>query len=180
MVEKRAPTPLGTSYLSTAKHVYRFILALCITTHLPVLLISLLPSWIIPDSAPALASLSRSNFIDVFIPYFPLLSYQVPNLAVGVHTFLQWDLYVGSTAFMLWAVLLYRNATTEKASVDPNTRLPIYRELLLGERMEDGMLWRKALLKIVVWSFISGPVGALAILLWERDAIVRQKIKQGI
>ena len=179
-VENRAATPLGTSYLSTAKYVYRFVMALCIMSHLPVLLITLLPYWIVPDSAPTLAALSQSNFFEVYVPYFPLLSYQVPNLAVGVHTFLQWDLYVGSTAFLLWAILLYRNATTEKAIVDPNTSLPIYRELLLGEGLEDRMLWRKLLLKIVVWSLVSGPVGALSILLWERDAIVRQKIKQGI
>ena len=40
---KHPPTPLSESYLNTAKHIYRFSLTLCIITHIPVLLIALLP-----------------------------------------------------------------------------------------------------------------------------------------
>lgn len=177
---RKPPKPQGTSYLNNVKHVYRFVLALCIITHIPVVVIALLPPWVIPESTPTLALLGKNNILDIFVPYFPRPSYRVHFLAEGVHTFLMWDLYVGAAAFLTWAVLLYRNATSEKAIVDPNKSLPIYGELFLGNRPQDAPLWRKLFPKIALWTLVSGPIGALAILLWERDAIVRQKIKQGL
>ena len=179
-LNKKKPTPLGASYLGSAKHVYRFILAMCLATHLPALLISLIPSTFIPERFGELAEFAKGSFSNSFIPYFPLSNQKVPDLAAGSLTFLQWDFYIGSTALLLWAVLLYRNATTEKAIVDPNTSLPIYRELLSGSKDRGGMLWRKLILKIGLWSLVSGPMGALTVLLWDRDTIVRQKIKQGL
>jgi hypothetical protein len=176
----KAPTPLGTSYLSNTKHVYGFVIALCMITHIPVAFITLVPSCVFPDPMSAIAKLAQQDVFSVFVPYYPSLSYQVPSLAEGALTFLQWDLYVGSTAFLFWAMLLYRNATAERKIVDPNASLPVYRELLLGERLEDRKLWTKLLVKIAIWCTVSGPVGASAILLWERDTVVRQKIKQGI
>ncbi|TVY21819.1 Citreoviridin biosynthesis protein D [Lachnellula arida] len=176
----KPPKPQGTSYLNNVKHVYRFVLALCIITHVPVVVIALLPPWAIPESTPTLAFLGKNNILDIFVPYFPRPSYRVHVLAEGVHTFLMWDLYIGAAALLTWAVLLYRNATSEKAIVDPNKSLPIYGELFLGNRPQDAPLWRKLFPKIALWTLVSGPIGALAILLWERDAIVRQKIKQGL
>ncbi|ESZ93717.1 hypothetical protein SBOR_5902 [Sclerotinia borealis F-4128] len=180
---KQAPAPLGASYLSNAKHVYRFLLALCVLTHLPILLIALIPASAISDILPKLAPYANLNFFDIYVPYFPFpLTQRVSDLASGSHTFLQWDLATGSTALLLWAILLYRNATTERAIVDPNTSLPSYqiREMLAGERSKAGALRRKLLVKISVWTVLSGPIGAATALLWERDEIVRQKIKQGI
>lgn len=143
---------LGSSYLSNAKHVYRFALGLCITTHIPVLLITLLPASIFSPSRPHLATLGASNFSSVYIPYLPIpLNRQVTSLTEGVHTFLLWDLHIGSIAFLLWAVLLYRNATTEKAIVDPNTSPPISRELLLGERGKGRGELKKLGAKIAMW-----------------------------
>lgn len=82
-------------------------------------------------------------------------------------------------------MLLYRNATTEKAIVDPNTSLPIYRELLTGEKRRGGgeegrREWRKLGVKVVGWGMLAGPAGVVGRLLWERDSIVRLKIKQGL
>jgi len=180
----RPPTPQGASYLANAKHVYRFVLTLCITTHIPIILLTFLPTSLFPTSlsAPsALVTLASQSPSSVFAPYFPLLSTRVPDLAKGVQTFLQWDIYIGSTAFVLWATFLYRNATTEKAIVDPNTSLPIYRELLVGERRrDDGIKWKGLVWKVFGWGVLGGPIGATAVLLWERDEIVRQKIKQGM
>ncbi|KAJ8065651.1 hypothetical protein OCU04_006324 [Sclerotinia nivalis] len=175
---KQPPTPLGASYLSNAKHVYRFMLTFCVLTHLPVLLIALIPASAISDTLPKLAPYASLNFFDIYVPYFPFpLSHRVPNLASGAHTFLQWDLATGSTALLLWAILLYRNATAEKSIVDPKTSLPSYQ---IQEMNKIGALRRKLLVKIGMWTLIAGPIGAATVLLWERDEIVRQKIKQGI
>jgi hypothetical protein len=182
-LNSRPPTPQGASYLANAKHVYRFVLTLCITTHIPIILLTLLPTSLFPSSisAPsALLTLASQNPSSVFLPYFPFPSTRV-DLAKGVQTFLQWDIYIGSMAFVLWATLLYRNATAEKTIVDPNTSLPIYRELLVGERRRDmGIRWRGLVWKVFGWGLLGGPVGATAVLLWERDEIVRQKVKQGM
>ena len=179
--KSRPQSPLGASYLTSVKPVYIFVLTMCITTHIPVLMLTLTPSWLIPPiTFPVLSRLSQQSLASVYIPYFPSPSYQVSSLAEGVHNFLLWDLYVGSAALLLWAIYLYCNATTKKATVDPNTSLPVYRELLLGDRVQDGILWRKIVWKMAIWGVFGGPIGALAVILWERDTIVRQKIKLGV
>ncbi|TVY83266.1 Citreoviridin biosynthesis protein D [Lachnellula suecica] len=179
----RPSTSEGTSYLSNVKHVYRFVLTLCMLTHIPVVIIALTPTFAFPVWAPTLALLGKQNIFRVFVPYFPFRDHQLSNQAEGVQTFLIWDLYIGGAAFLVWAIFLYRNATSEKAIVDTKTSLPIYGELLRGndpQTPRDVDLWRILLGKIAVWTLVSGPMGALTILLWERDAIVRQKIKQGL
>jgi hypothetical protein len=187
---RRPPIPLGTSYLHNAKNVYRFVLTICIATHLPILLLSLFPVYMLPSLSP-LDPLSSSPFLTlisqtpstIFIPPLTFPNAKIANLAEGVQTFLQWDVYIGSSAFILWAMLLYRNATTEKAIVDPDTSLPKYRELLAGEKKTDrgeDREWRKLCFKVVSWGVLAGPAGVVARLLWERDSIVRLKIKRGL
>ncbi|QSZ35193.1 hypothetical protein DSL72_008060 [Monilinia vaccinii-corymbosi] len=180
---KEPLTPLGASYLSNAKHVYRFLLTICVLTHLPVLLLALIPASAITDLLPKLAPYARLNFFDIYVPYFPFpLSQRVSDLASGSHTFLQWDLTTGSVALLLWAILLHRNATTENSIVDPNTNLTSHqiRGLLTEGGNQAGAPRRKLLLTMGVWTFVAGPIGAVTVLLWERDQIVRHKIKQGI
>ncbi|TAQ86092.1 hypothetical protein B7494_g5587 [Chlorociboria aeruginascens] len=167
----RPTTALGATYLNNAKHVYRFILTFCIITHIPALLIALSPSSLIPGSAPTLATLAQTNIFEAYAPHFPSFQHKAPNLATGIRIFLQWDLYLGSTAAILWAVLLFQNATAEKTILDPTTHLPKYRDVLLGKTLQDEMKWRKLALKISMWSLLSGPIGAVTVLLWERDAI---------
>jgi hypothetical protein len=85
----KPPLSLGTAYLSNVKYVYRLVIGWCIVTHLPVALVTLLPSSAFQDSVPTLARLAKNTFADVFVPYTPFLSYQVSSLAEGVITFLQ-------------------------------------------------------------------------------------------
>ncbi|KAK0126823.1 hypothetical protein ONS95_008402 [Cadophora gregata] len=161
----RSQSSPGITYLNTANHVYRFILALCLVTHLPILVLSLLPPTFIPSTYPTLQTRSQQTPSAIYIPYFPSTSHKVSSLAEGVHTFLIWDVYVGSFAFLLWGILMYRNATTtDKTGVDS----------------KKSQSWGSLLVKVGVWCGLAGPVGALAVLLWERDGIVTQKIKQGI
>ena len=152
---KDSQTALGTLYLNSSKHVYRFILGLCMITHLPALAITLLPPSAFSNATPSLQNLSKAYFASVYVPYFPTLTHQVFSFAAGVHAFLQWDIYIGATAMLLWGALLHRNAATEKTTLE-----------LLG--------------KIGLWTLLAGPIGALVVVLWERDEIVRQKTKQGI
>ncbi|RDW78441.1 hypothetical protein BP5796_06293 [Coleophoma crateriformis] len=178
----RPPAPQGASYLNMAKHVYRFVLALCMITHLPALLLAALPASMLPASADKLAALASGRVSDVYIPYLPLLSHKVDSFPTGVLTFLQWDLCIGSTALLLWSLLLYRNATIEKTIIDPNTALPsyVYQQLLSGEAGQRQEIWMTIAWKTGVWTLLAGPMGAVVILLWGKDEIVRQKVKQGI
>lgn len=153
-------------------------------THIPVMIITVLPASIFPELSLSFTPLFNDKFIDlflmfhtkfsdVFVPYLPLLSHKVPDLATGVLTFLQWDLYVGATALLLWAVLLHQNAKSEKKDASLNTSSPFHNDLLLG-----GIVRRHVSLRILVWMMVSGPMGALTVLLWERDSMIGQKIKQ--
>jgi hypothetical protein len=151
---KGPQTALGTSYLNSAKNVYRFIIGLCLITHLPALVITLLPPSAFSNAAPFIQNLSKADFASVYLPYVPTLTHQVPSFAAGVHAFLQWDMYIGAGAMLLWGVLLHRNAATEKTAVE-----------LLG--------------KIGLWTVLAGPSAALVVVLWERDEMVKQKTKQG-
>lgn len=150
---------LGKSYLSAAKYTYGFVLVFCIITHLPVLAITALPPSTFENSAAELIRLSQSDLYGVYVPHLPVLGLKFSSLAEGVQNFLVWDLYVGLTAVLLWTTLMYRNATVATA---------------------NWLSWPKLVFKIIAWSLVSGPMGAAAILLWERDAIVSQKVKHSI
>jgi hypothetical protein len=154
-IDAKEMASLQKSYLGGAKYVYGFVLMLCMTTHIPVLAISLLPPSTFSESTPILAHLAQSDFFGVFVPYPPVLGLEFSTLALGVQNFLVWDLYIGSTAFLLWATLLYQNAAI-------------------------GSSWLKLSWNILTSTLFSGPIGAATILLWERDAIVGLKDKQGI
>ena len=161
---------LETSYLNSAKRVYAFIICLCVITHLPVLLLAILPWFVFPDSAPHLQNLAENSFSSIYVPYFPTLAYQIPSFAAGVHTFLQWDLYIGGMAMLVWGIFLHRIAAAD-------TSLPSHKET---EVVQKETTWGHLAKKLGFWILLAGPSGALAVLLWERDTIVRQKKKQGI
>lgn len=152
------PSPAAeTNYLTLASSVHRFVLLLSMVTHLPVLALTLLSSDIISKTNPGLASLSQSTFADVFVPRFPSLGNQTPSFAAGVLTFLQWDLYIGSAALLLWAVVLHRSSW--------------------GSVRSSASAWVKLASSIIVWTLVSGPAGTVSVLLQERDRIVEQKSK---
>ena len=100
--------------------------------------------------------MSQESPLSVYIPPFPSPSSKISSLAEGVHTFLIWDVYIGSFAFLLWGMLMYRNAVGEKVA------------------------WMGLLGKVGVWCVLGGPIGALTVLLWERDGLVMgEKVKKG-
>jgi hypothetical protein len=150
---------LGASYLKAAKYPYLFVVVFCAITHLPVLAISALsPSFF--ENAPAeIIRLSQSDLYGVYVPRAPIYGLKLGSLAEGIQHFLVWDLYIGLTSVLLWSILLYRNATSTTASW---LSLPAL------------------VIKTLILTLVSGPMGAAAILLWERDAIVGEKTKQGV
>lgn len=175
----KGPAILTASYLNNVKYIYGFALGMCALTQAPVLLLTLLPQTIFTHLSPILSRFGKHSFRETFLPYIPSQSKQVSSLAEGVITFLQWDIYIGSTALLLWSVLLSRNAVT-KRNVGTNTSLSKYPELHLREEDDKRELRGRWLAKVAIWFLISGPIGVVALLLWERDEIMRQKSKEGI
>jgi hypothetical protein len=153
--EKSPHTAASMTYLIYAGRVYTFVLVFCMATHLPAVVLSLLPADIIPKSIPALAYLARTSFSSAFIPPLPL-GKPIKDLADGAHVFLLWDMYIGSVAGILWAMVLYQNVSMGKQNMASNMSLVV---------------------KTIAWTALGGPVAAWAILMWERDEVVKQKLK---
>lgn len=183
--EKATATPKAiaapsTNYLASAGRVYTFNLVLCMMTHILTVVIGLFPPSLVPSEWPRTFALTQSTLASIFIPPIPLPGPKMTSLTNGCQIFLQYDLYLAAVTCVVWGMILYRNASVEKELVDPHTSLPVYSELLSGEHYPDRHLTRNMMLKVVGWTAVAGPFGALTVLLWERDAIVKQKIKQGI
>lgn len=153
--EKSVQTAASRIYLRNAGRVYTFALALCMVTHLPAVILSLLPPGKVPESMPALAYLARPSFASTFIPPLPL-GQPIRNMAEGVHIFLLWDMYIGSGSGILWAAVLYQSASVGKQTISSNLSM---------------------IAKSIIWTVLGGPVAAWTILMWERDEVVKQKIK---
>ncbi|KAI9740770.1 MAG: hypothetical protein M1818_004735 [Claussenomyces sp. TS43310] len=147
-----ASTSPVVAYHEAARRVYKYALLLCLFTHVPVLLITAIPSAWLSSLVPKLATLNGSTILSVFVPAIPLSGHPMTSLANGCHNFLIWDFYIAGAASLLWGIVLYRIAF-------PHGSLA-------------GLLIRTAL-----WTLISGPFGALAILFWKRDLVLKEKVK---
>jgi hypothetical protein len=169
--QKSSPVTPSTTYLVSAGRVYTFVLLICVITTVPVVIISLLPPQYIPTTMPTLSRMAEGTFSSVFIPPLPILGGPVKDLSEGVHIFLQWDVYIAGFASLLWGMVLYRNASMEKEIVDPKVSLPVRSQLSTNTKSSNFQSWPKLVLKVTLWTMVAGPFGALAILLWERDAI---------
>ena len=154
----------GESYLRAAAPVYRLVFALCMITHVSAITIVILPSTTLLGYSSMLTRLLRNDFADAFVPYGFDINYKVSSLAAGTLTFLQWDIYVGSAAFLIWVSALYRDAV---------------KQTVLQESGGRSVWWNLAW-KIPCLTLISGPVGAVTVLLSERDKTVRKNTKKEV
>lgn len=172
---KEANSTPQSAYLRSARHVYNFAFGLCIATHLPVVIPAILPG-LVPVFLPFLNGKSSGfpSLSSIFLPPSPF-GHQATthSLAAGVHIFLQWDLYVGSTACLVWAVLLHRNSAVSKM---PSSPLPRHTSFAEAETMRQRSGWLTVLQKVAMWTVLAGPVGAVTMLLRERDEVVKQKV----
>lgn len=92
--------------------------------------------------------LESLTFREVFLPQ-PFYSWaKMKNMATGIHSFFQYDQYVGSAAAVAWAAALH--SQSQKTNMTPNHWI-----WLVGE--------------ILVVSLVAGPGGALVSLMWHRD-----------
>ncbi|KAI1144369.1 hypothetical protein F5Y05DRAFT_25319 [Hypoxylon sp. FL0543] len=153
------PTTPGNAFTVAVAGVYQYALAISVVGHIPILLISALPDSLrsalasaFPKYAPLL---SQITFARTFVPY-PLsapptidpASYGPGDLAPITVNFLQYDLYTGNLALLLWAV--YLHATTAGRGVGETLRTTFF------------------------WTLVGGPSGAVVALLWDRDEVVKE------
>ncbi|KAI1097164.1 hypothetical protein F4804DRAFT_339472 [Jackrogersella minutella] len=156
---KGKPTTPGNGFMTAVAGVYQFGLTISAVTHLPILLLSLLPTPLRSSLAsvfPKYASVfSQVTFARTFVPY-PVsapptvnpAAYGPGELAPIMVNFLQYDLYTGNTALLLWA--LYLHFTTAGRPTGKTLRTAIF------------------------WALVGGPSGATLALLWDRDELVKQ------
>ncbi|KAI9038266.1 uncharacterized protein KD926_010922 [Aspergillus affinis] len=141
----------GRATLRAFRRVYAFAFANTAITHLIswiVTLATVVAPAVIDDSYKE--SLHPLNVYDIPLPWgSPLL--QVETLGQGVHAFLRWDYLIGSAGVLAWAISLY------KAS-----HLAVY----------GRVGWFGLVVKTVLLSVFTGPVGAAVELMWERDELV--------
>ncbi|KAI0011860.1 hypothetical protein F4779DRAFT_160592 [Xylariaceae sp. FL0662B] len=155
------PAPPGHGFAAAAAGVYEFALAVCGAAHVPIVAVSLLPDALrsrLGAALPAAAApvLAQVRFRDVFVPFrvsgppaVDPAGYAAGDLAPLVLHFLQYDMYVGHAALLLWAA--YLHATTVR---DPSLV--------------------KTLRVAGFWFLVGGPAGAAAGLLWDRDEVVKE------
>jgi hypothetical protein len=87
----------------------------------------------------------------VFVPVVPFGQPQVQTLADGALWFLQWDIIVGVSAALLWALTLRVAAKHEQATIAQS---------LVGAA------------KIALLTALLGPCGTAAVAVWGRDELV--------
>ncbi|KAI0456129.1 hypothetical protein F5B21DRAFT_513484 [Xylaria acuta] len=171
--EENEPTTHGRGYMVAVRGVYEFALALCGASHLPIVLLTLMPAAgreflgrAFPYYAPVFRSLS---FARTFVPspwYDPPridpASYRSGEPGVLAQHFLHYDFYVGTFPVLIWSMYLYQR-TVKDASL------------------------AKMLGRAGFWFLVGGPAAAAVILNWDRDAVteegeekLRKKIEQEI
>ncbi|KAK7743270.1 hypothetical protein SLS53_004355 [Cytospora paraplurivora] len=138
--------------------VYRYILFLSFVPQVLLLTVAVIPAGIVPEVLRPV--FEQVDLVSAFVPYWPWnspITKELAGAAAGVDStsvvtadgkaelvklFLQWDVYCGGVAILVWAVFNYSAVKSENSVLLP---------------------------KVVFWTLLGGPVGAAAMLLLERD-----------
>jgi len=131
--------------LSSTRPIYAFAFTLATITHIASWSISL--SSLLFPTIYSLDIIGDLSPISVFLPGF---SQDHTEWPLGIHRLLQWDNFVGSTAILAWAAVVWSNACRV---IGAKSNLPLA-------------------LKILGLSVTSGFVGAAVVLQWERDKVL--------
>ncbi|ORY70104.1 uncharacterized protein BCR38DRAFT_99775 [Pseudomassariella vexata] len=152
------PTSPGKGYMAAVGSVYRFALTLLVGVHLPILGLAVAPaaahSYLGTKFSGYAGIFERGTFTNVFVSHPPSqpptvipTGYASGDLSPLSMHFLQYNLYVASIPFLLWAIYLHQ-ITLKKSNV-------------------------VGILKTVgFWTLVGGPTAAVVALLWERDEVV--------
>ncbi|RYP89364.1 hypothetical protein DL770_004426 [Monosporascus sp. CRB-9-2] len=159
----RSNTP-PTAFLAQVKSVYGFVTLLSVAVQVTTLQLVFAPAAVresLALSYPGLGPFVEPSvtFASVFVPCGPLSAPAVDPASLGSGDlaplavyFLQYDMYFGCGAMLLWALYLHRNAVKKTT----------------GLQVAGKVLW---------WFALGGFAGALSTLLWERDTIVEEPEK---
>ncbi|KAI0396889.1 hypothetical protein F5Y17DRAFT_417241 [Xylariaceae sp. FL0594] len=155
--EEGRPTTPGRAYMVAVRGVYEFALTLCAVTHVPLLLLCVMPEpgreflrHAFPSYAPIFDSLSLRTFVPRHWSDAPRVdpsAYAPGDLAPLAMHVLHYDFYVGTATLLAWAAYL-RQTTVKDASLSSLLR------------------------KMAFWLLATGPAGATIALAWDRDEVV--------
>ncbi|EFX00224.1 hypothetical protein CMQ_7226 [Grosmannia clavigera kw1407] len=136
---------------TTPDSTYLYVLFVSLLSQMALIAVAVTPARAVPNAlAPVFADVSLAS---AFVPSWPSNSPVIDTtaatiaphgLAEAVKLFLQWDVYCGGTAVLVWAIFV-RGQTQAKLSI------------------------ASVLPKVAFWTACGGPPAAAAILLWERD-----------
>lgn len=165
-----APLRFKQDFHEQLDDVYRAVALLSFVPQTALLVVAATPAHLVPDAViryvPGLTKevFQQVDLAKAFVPCLPWHSpaYTALNSRVVsakglpelVKLFLQWDVYLGGTALLVWSVFVYSVARPEKPFL--SSILP----------------------RIAAYTVLGGPVGAASMLLWERDATARQQAAQ--
>lgn len=93
------------------------------------------------------------TFTTVFVPPRPWAVRQMPNMAIGIMNFFQYDQYVGSLAGLLWSMMLHRRSTT--------TEVP------LG-------IWILRIVQRCAIGIVAGPTAVIMNIILDRDRLLAE------
>ncbi|KAI9702836.1 MAG: hypothetical protein M1836_008050 [Candelina mexicana] len=141
--------------LHALRHTYVFAFTVSSVTHIAGLTLSITSLLCPAIFAPAYPPLFHP--FRIFVPMNPFSSAKVSSIGEGSLSFLQYDIWIGCAASILWAAVLNRNAHKETMG-------------LKG--------WLDLLAKVLCSILLAGPGSALVALMWSRDELVLVDVEE--
>jgi hypothetical protein len=144
--KSKGPKVNSSQQKDLLRRVYIFSTSLSAITHLATFALLFghdTISTLVPSLKPAMYS-----FKQVFVPPVPWSQALAPDMPTAVLCIMQYDQYIGSSAFLLWSIVLYRQ-------VYPGQSPPLP--------------WYKLIPWVAAVSVLGGPTTAATWLLWRRD-----------
>jgi hypothetical protein len=128
---------------------YKFALLLSVPTYILCWGISL--TALFYRSLFALENATSLQPLNALIPQSPFAAYntKAANIAQGSHWFLQWDFWISSSAYLIFAVAAKHKALGKTSPAD--------------------------VVQILVKALVLGPMSVALMVLWQRDELVLGK-----
>jgi len=140
-------------YRTALREAYAFGLACSSIGHIA--------SWTLSLTAAGYPQIFAPEFAASFHPFrvfqnaSPLSDIKITSIGEGALWFLQWDLFTGGAALLVWAATLHINAYA-------------------AHKKESKLM--STLLKATLVTMLAGPCGAALVLMCERDELVLESL----